>query len=149
MDGWMRGSDGVNGGWRCCPLPARPTDRNAPSRRTPPGNQARFICNNPVTRRRRRHYSDVLLLSSGTKATPTSAAGDDEELFLNRRSSATAVRSSQINMGANEIISLILVQRQSLVAWPTAAVISVLSYIQSGPKNRIILNDFVTLYMMT
>jgi len=33
---------------------ARLASRNAPSRRAPqPGNQARFICNNPVTGRRR------------------------------------------------------------------------------------------------
>lgn len=74
MDGCKRGSDGVNAAGRLCGRggPAllqldRPTDRNAPSRRTPPGNQARFICNNPVTRRQ---YNVVLLLSSGTKATP-------------------------------------------------------------------------------
>lgn len=98
IDGWMDGCGAVMestaAGGAALSRHDRPTDRNAPSRRTPPGNQARFICNNPVPRRRRRHYSDVLLLSSGTKATPTSAAGDDEELFLNRRSSAAAVRSS-------------------------------------------------------
>jgi len=44
-----------------------PTDRNAPSRRTPPGNQARFIYNNPAIGRR---CNDVLLLSNRTKATP-------------------------------------------------------------------------------
>jgi len=65
----------------------RPTDRNAPSRRPPPGNQARFICNNPVTRR---HYNGVLLLSSGTKATPPFRANDVSRQSVMKNSFFTA-----------------------------------------------------------